>query len=444
MRRVILLGGVASANVTLGFLYQWYIFTRLGPGRATDALFAAMVIPNLVLAVASGSLMHVLVPLLSTQRAENFRRDAWTFFQLIGAGFSFVAVPLILLAPYWVPLTVPGFEPAAAELAIRLVRIQLLGMVFAAVSGVLWAAYHARQRFFWAEVSPVITAVVTFPFLVWALPRYGAVAAAWALLIRQGIQVLLLLPGMGAYHLPRLRTGTVEEAWRRIRPLLAGTAYYKTDQLVDRFLASMAPPGQLSLLHLGTQLYGAGHTVLNTAIAAPMVPQLAHRVHTGDWNDFRRISRQHLGLILGLTGLAFIAIILIGRPVLALLFGHGRFSAGEVGQLWILLLALGGTWLGGAAGQILSTSFYARGDTRTPTRVGVAGYTLGVILKVIGFRFLGVIGIALGTSIYLLLNAGVMQILLSRHLRAAVTQPSQAAMAAVADPYVGENAGAEQ
>lgn len=410
------LGGVAGLNVVLSFLYQWYVLVQLGPGRQTDALFAGMMLPQVVLAVVAGSLSHVLVPLLATEDGDTFRRDAWTFLQSIGLFFGGCALLLGVLAPIWVPLTVPGFDSASTALTIHLVRIQLIGMVLTGATGVAWAAYHARQRFLWAEVSPLLAGVICFPLLVVGLPRIGVAAAAWVLVIKVALQMLLLLPGLGRYHLPSWRTPAVHEAWRRLRPLLLGTTYYKTDVIVDRFLASMAPAGGLSLLHLSGQLYGAGHQVLNTAIAAPMVPRLARQAHDQDWSGFRQVGRQRLMLVLAITGAAVVAALLVGRPMLTLIFGHGRFGAEEITQLWWLVLAMAGVGIGGAAGQILSLSFYARGDTTTPTRVGVAGFTLGIFLKIGGFYLLGVVGIALGATLYYLLNALLLHGFLGRQL----------------------------
>ncbi|MEJ7619098.1 MAG: hypothetical protein WKF30_19475 [Pyrinomonadaceae bacterium] len=65
----------------LTLLIQWYVVTRLGVGLETDALFAGMAIPQLILSVASSSLTHVLVPLLATTENETaFRRSGWDFF----------------------------------------------------------------------------------------------------------------------------------------------------------------------------------------------------------------------------------------------------------------------------------------------------------------------------------------------------------------------------
>lgn len=421
MRQAVTLAGLSALNVALSFVYQWYVFVVLGPGWQTDALFAGMTIPLLVLGTISGSLTHVLVPLLATEDRETYRRDAWTFVCGIALLFGVFAIVLGLTAPHWVPLTVPGFDERGTQLTIRLLRIQLIGVVLSAVTGALWSALHARRRFVWAEVSPVASGLLAFPILLLGLPALGVAAAAYAFVARTLLQTVLLLPALGGFCRPAWGTPAVREAWRRLRPLLLGSSYYKLEVFVDRFLASLAPAGGLSLLHLAQQLYAAGHTVLNTALAAPAVPRLASHAHERDWTLFRRLSRQRLGLMLAAGGIAVAAAAVVGRPLLSLLFGHGRFGPEEITHLWWLVLALGGMFLGGVAGQILALSFYALGDTSTPTRIGVVGFTLGIGLKVGGFYLFGVLGIALGTSVYYLLNAVLLFLFLQRRLAASLS-----------------------
>ena len=71
MKQAIQLGTLSAANIGIAFLFQWYVLTQLGPGIETDALFAGMTLPQLVLTVISGSLMHVLVPLLAGEDQDR-------------------------------------------------------------------------------------------------------------------------------------------------------------------------------------------------------------------------------------------------------------------------------------------------------------------------------------------------------------------------------------
>ncbi len=417
MRTALILSLLAGINILLTFIYQWYVVTTIGPGAETDALFAGMVVPQLVLAVVSGSLTHVLVPLLATEDVPSFQQDAWCFFQGIGLLFGGIATVLFVTAGTWVPLTVPGFNTSTKLLTISLTRIQLISMVFMALNAVLLSVNHARQKFVFVEIITILATACGFAFLLWGLPRFGITLAAWAMVLKVAIQTILLLPGMGSYRKPDWHSGAVKEAWKRLRPLLLGTIYYKSDQLIDRFLASMTLTGGLSLLHLAQQIYAAGNQILNKAVTSPMVPLLAQKASNGDWQSFRAIIRSRLLWVLGITGTVFVCILLAGQLLLALLFGHNRFGEAEVLMLWRLLIALVGVWIGGAIGLILSASFYAKGNTIVPTRIGVIGYTLGIGFKIAGFFIWGVTGIAAGTTLYYFFNVFLFLIAISRHLR---------------------------
>jgi len=404
MKQTVQLGALSAANIGIAFLFQWYVITQLGPGIETDALFAGMTLPQLVLLVISGSLMHVLVPLLAGEEEDRLCHDAWGFLVLVGGLFSLLATILYMTAPWWVPLTVPGFGDAGQALTVELTRIQLIGMVFAAINGVQWAAYHARQQFVWAEFTPILASAFALLLLVWALPRFGVIAAAWISTLRMGLQTLLLAPGMGRPVRPDLKSVAIQKAWKRIKPLLLGTAYYKTDPLIDRFLLSTASSGSLSLYYLAQQIYGAVNQVINKAFAAPMVPLLSRRYKAGDKDGFRRAYRRKI-LQVGLISVSGLLILgLFGQAMLDLLIGHGNVSADNVGKLWLIMLCLGGMFVGGALGQISSSAFYASGDTTTPTRLGIYTYTFYIPAKVVLFYHFGVLGLALSTSFFFLVN----------------------------------------
>jgi len=404
VKQTVQLGALSAANIIISFLFQWYVLTKLGPGMETDALFAGMTIPQLVLAIISGSLMHVLVPILAGEDEDCLRHDAWCLLALVGGLFGALAVLLFIAAPWWIPFTVPGFDEAGKVLTVELTRIQLIGMVFAAINGVQWATYHARQQFVWAESLQILVNLLALLLLVWALPRFGVIAAAWISSLRMALQTLLLAPGMGMPVWPDVRSPAIFLAWQRIKPLLWGAAYYKTDPLVDRFLLSTSASGSLSLYYLAQQIYGAVSQVLNKSIATPLVPRLSKFHKSGDLVSFRRLYHRKF-LQTGIISLLGIFVFgLIGQGMLNLLVGYGNVSGNNIAELWWIMIWLSGMFVGGAMGQLSSSAFYAFGDTTTPTRIGIYSYTFYIPLKLILFHYFGVMGLALVTSTFLLVN----------------------------------------
>jgi putative peptidoglycan lipid II flippase len=415
------LAGLAICNAVLAVLMPWYIVTRLGVGIQTDAFFASGALPQLIFLVASFSISQTLVPLLATESEETFRRDAWALFLGISGIFSVLAAILFVTASLWVSLIVPGFSPAAQDLAITLSRIQLLAMIGNAGVIVLWSIYYARQKFLWTELSSLIANSIGLAFLFWTLPRYGIIAAAWAAVLSLWLKVIMLMPGLGRWESPRWDSFVVKEAWRRIKPFLLGQTYAKSDPLIDRFLTSLTVAGNLSLLYIGQQVYSAINLIMTKAIATPSVPRLAIVAKAGDWATFRRIYRHRLAWMLAITSAAALGLFATGEPLMRLMVGHGGITAQNVHLLWWILVALTGLLFGGASGQVISGAFYAIGDTRTPTMLFIITYTIYIPIKIVVFLKYGVVGLAVVTGVHMTVNFLLQLVVLERTVGTATT-----------------------
>ena len=398
-------------------LIPWYVVTRMGVGIETDAFFASGALSQLIFLVASFSLTQVIVPLLATEDEKTFQRDAWGLFLAISGVFVLLSAGLFVTAPYWVSLIVPGFSAEALRLTVMLSRIQLLGMIGNALVAVLWSVYYARQRFLWAEVSSVLANVVALVFLYWTLARYGIVAAAWATVLNLGLKVGLLMPILGRWQKPNWNSYAIKEAWRRIKPFVLGQTYAKSEPLIDRFLTSLTTAGNLSLLYFGQQIYSAINLVIVKAVSTPTVPRLAIAAKNRDWRSFRHVYRERLIWILVIAITSSSVLFFIGEPVLRLMIGHGGISTQNVHMLWWIMVALAGLLIGGTAGQVISTAFYAIGDTRTPTMLFIGTYTVYIPLKILVFLRYGVIGIAVATSVHMTVNFLVQLVVLERAIR---------------------------
>ncbi|MDX1932707.1 MAG: lipid II flippase MurJ [Capsulimonadales bacterium] len=410
------LAALALGNMLLGFVQNWYITTTLGLGVATDAFNAGLALPQFLLAVAGNPLGQVILPILAASGDRTERREAaGALLFVAGVLAPGIAALLMFAAPFWVPLTVPGFSTAAQELTVTMARIHLLGLVFAVLFLVQRAFLNASERFLLAEFGLLAGNLIGVSFLWYSLPRFGPTMAAWALTMELGLPVLFVLPLLGIRA--RWSHPAVRQTGERLRPLLLGTAYYKTELLLDRALASLMPTGSLSLHQLSIQLYSNGLNLANKALVTPVVPGLARHAARHDWPRFHRMLARR-GLILLAFGIGVTLLLaLVGRPVLLFVFARGRLTPEQVGILFALMLALTGYWLGALGGSITSSAFYARGDTRFPTRLGAISHTISIPLKILAAMRFGLFGLAAVVSLQYTLNLLAYMIALRRGQR---------------------------
>lgn len=405
MKQAFTIGGVSVANIGSALLFQWLLLTMLGPGVETDALFAGMTVPQLFATIISSSMTHVLVPIFAGEHLREQRANAWTLIVFYGAFFVLTAFVLAITANIWAPVTVFGFSDSAKQLTANFAMISVIGMIFTGINAVQTALAFAQGRYIWADTAPMIANLIALALLIWLLPRYGAVAAAWIAVLRLALQSLLLFRAMGWPTRPDFKAPVVALAWQRLKPLIFGASYYKMDPLVDRFLLSTMAPGTLSLFYLAQQLYGAASQVLVKALAVPAVTRLAVAVKEGDQRGFAAIIMR-TSVVSTLIGFAAIAAIaLVGLPMISTLLEMGNFDSGDSHLLWWLLLLTSGQFVFGILGSLLSGAFYAQGDTKTPVWLGMISFTIGLVIKGVLFSMFGLNGVAISVSIYYMMSA---------------------------------------
>jgi putative peptidoglycan lipid II flippase len=416
MKQAFTLGGVSVANIGSALLFQWLLLKVLGPGVETDALFAGMTIPQLFATIISSSMTHVLVPIFAGEQLRAQRADAWTLVLYYGAFFIIAAFVLAITASIWAPATVLGFGNEAKQLTASFAMISVIGMVFTGINAVQTALAFAQGRYIWADTAPMIANLIALALLIWLLPRYGAVAAAWIAVLRLALQTILLFRSMGWPADINLKAPVVALAWQRLKPLILGSSYYKMDPLVDRFLLSSMVPGTLSLFYLAQQLYGAASQVVVKALATPAVTRLAVAVKDGDQRGFASTVKR-TSVTITLVGLVVIAAIaLVGQPIISALLETGNFDSEDSHLLWWLLILTSGQFVFGILGSLLSGAFYAQGDTKTPVWLGMISFTIGLVIKGVLFSMFGSIGVAISVSIYYMMSALFMVIALYRRV----------------------------
>lgn len=405
--KAISVSALTATNISALFILQWLVTVTIGPGPETDAFFAGLLIPQLVTAIVITAVINVLLPLFS--QAD----DAGRMLPAVIARFVLLSVPasmmLTVLAEPFVFTVFPGFDLATSNLAASLLRIQSWALPFMTLNGVLYSYNYSKGRNILVEFVTLSGTILCVLYIWQRLGQDGIVAAAVAMIIRFSVPSLVFFPyrmkwwgrvgGDGKF---------LRQFWSQVKPLMIGSSYYKIDILVDRLLTSMAAPGTMTLFNLAQQVHVSGNLVFNKAVFNPMMVKLAMCDKSGDmqsfWNEMKR--KTVFATIFSACCLAIC--LFFGESILALLFEFKSFSYANVQILYTIVLLLGGVLMGGMLGQVWSAYFYAKRNTVLLTKIGVVGFTFGLFLKLIGFLFWGIYGLAIMTSVYYLMNFIIM------------------------------------
>ncbi|MGH7586381.1 MAG: murein biosynthesis integral membrane protein MurJ [Gemmatimonadales bacterium] len=400
----------------LGFVRERVFAHYLGNGPAADAFRAALKIPNVLRnllgeGTLSASFIPVYTRLLERGDDQGARALAGAVLGLLTALSAAAALVGIALAPIITDVVAIGFEGPTRELTIDLVRILFPMTGLMVVSGWCLGILNSHRRFFLPYAAPAIWNVAGIVALWLAAfwdrrPASLATALAWGTLAGSLLQVLVQLPACARLvrGLPfnvSARVAGVPEVWRAWLPVVLGAGVAQVASVIDTQLGSLAPGG-VAALGYAQLLQSLPISLFGVAVAASALPELSREAER---SDGLRLLRDRLGA--GLARIAFyvapiaVGYVLLGAPLVALLFETGRFGAEDTAVVAAILAAYGVGLLAQATAKLLASGYYGLRDTRTPVRIAIASLALGTAL---GWAFLtrtpfGVAGIAFGSAL---------------------------------------------
>ena len=202
-------------------------------------------------------------------------------------------------------------------------------------------------------------------------------------------------------------------------PGLIGAGVTQLNLAVDVIIASLLPAGTVSLLYYADRVQQLPLGVIGTAVGTALLPLLSRQVRAGEAEAARATLNRAIEYALFLTLPAAVALIVSAYPVMWVLFGRGAFDA-ESARLSAQSLAAYALGLPAfVLVKVLAPGFFARGDTATPVKIGVAAVALNLAMNVAFMVPLQHIGPALATSLAAIFNVGWLGVVLARrgHLR---------------------------
>ena len=113
---------------------------------------------------------------------------------------------------------------------------------------------------------------------------------------------------------------------------------------------------------------------------------------------------------------ATVGLMVLAAPIIGLLFEHGSFTAADTSATARALVFYAPGLVGYSAVKIAAPTFYALHESRTPVIVSMATVGLNLGLNVVLVQVIGYRGLALGTALAAIFNAGTLLFVLRRRL----------------------------
>ncbi|WP_433544580.1 murein biosynthesis integral membrane protein MurJ (plasmid) [Streptomyces sp. CA-294286] len=425
-----------------GFVRSAMVAAAIGTiGTTADGYAVGNALPTIVyMLLLGGALNAVFVPELVRAAKEHADGGAAYTDRLLTV--CVLALLLITGVAVWAaPAIVDAYTDysgARAEMTTALARYCLPQIFFLGLFTLLGQVLNARGRFgamMWAPVLNNVVVIGVFGlYLALALGGGDTLTAGETALLGWGttagiaVQALALLPALRAARFrwrPRfdwrgsgLTRPLRAAGWLVLLVLANQAAHWVTTRLATT--AGLDGDPGYGAYNNAYVLWVVPHGIITVSLVTALLPRMSAAAADADTAALRRDVSQALRASAAAIVPAACVLFALAHPVMALVFGHGRTSAADTAAMAGILMAFAPGLLAMSGQYVLSRTFYALGDTRTPFLLNLVIVGLHAGLAVAAFQLLpvrwAVTGMAAAYSLALFAGWAVTGLVLSRRL----------------------------
>jgi putative peptidoglycan lipid II flippase len=423
--------GIVSSGIAISRIFG-YLRDALIAYFLTDSLrdifFLVFAIPNFARRFfGEGALSSAFIPIFSESYKKEGEGGAWKMASST-VNITFIVLVLltfvgILISPLIIKFIAFGFPPQSQEIAVLNLRIMFPFMVFICLQAIFMATLNSMGHFFVPSFAPVFLnfSVICVALIFREKLSNYIVPLSWSVVVGGFLHMFVQLPvlakrGFKYSFQIDWHSRAIRRMFKLMGPALLAVGVVQINLLIDKMFASTLPAGGVSALWYSNRLIQLPLALFGISVAQAAFPTLSSHAVDKEHTKMKRTLLYSFSLI-GLVIIpASFALVFFGRPVINLLFQHGKFTSSSANSTYFALVfyTLGLVFFAGT--RIVASTFHALKDMRTPLKIGVITVTINIILNAILIKTMQEGGIALATSLASLVNFILLLYFLRKHL----------------------------
>jgi putative peptidoglycan lipid II flippase len=429
VRNFTIVGAATLTSRVTGFFRDMLVAATLGTGAVADAYVAAFLIPNLFRRlVGEGAFNAAYVPIFARREAEGGPKSAEAFAEAALSLFLGLGILILLAAEFMMPaiigLVAPGFSatPERFADAVGFGRIMFPFIAAILLVAVFTGTLNAMGRYAIAAWAPVLLNLMLIGALLYAAfaglrgSRDAGFILVWTVLGAGLVNLIIvafavwrsgyrLLP-----HFPRF-----DADMRRLMMIaipgiaIAGAGHIN---VVIAAQISSGTPSAVSWLYFAERIFQLPLGFVAAAVGVVLLPAISRHLAGGEIAQARQAESRALEFGLLITLPAAIALSLLAKPIVSILYERGAFTASDSSAVAGILRALALGLPAFVLVKVFLPAFLAREDMKGPLIAALLGIAANITVALLAGTYVGVAAPALGVTASALVNASALYVML--------------------------------
>jgi len=423
----LLIAVISFISKFVGFFREVLVANYFGATGLTDAFLVALLIPGLILRLVGEGFTTLVIPFYLERKAKGFevaKRFVNSTLTVWGSIFIFLSLLILIFAPACVHLVAYGLKGEHFSLAVTLTRYLVIFGLFTVLAGIFTGLFQAEKQFLYPTLISFIGNIAIVLCLYFLHRNLGI--NSWT--VGQNISAIILFFTMflvlyrryGFFH----SLGFHQVDWHEIRefalllfPLVISSGLSTINQVVDKTIASGLDPGSIAALNFSARVWNIPLSLLAVPIATAIFPTFSELALNGSARvEYESRLEKTLGVSFYLMISSTFFLFFLSEPIVRLFFERGAFNpqatalTSFVNKMYVIGL------FAHATSPIMAKVFYSFKNTTTPLVISAVCVGLNIILNILLSKIFGAGGIALATSVVMIVNFILYTVYLKKYM----------------------------
>lgn len=378
------------ASRVLGLVRQRVLANFFSPGDLS-LFFAAFRLPDSIFEIlVFGTFSSAFIPVFTKAIREGKGR-AWEIAgRVVTIGiliFGVMAILMGMFAPQIYGVIAPGYKFADNLQISSIARVLFAAQGFFVISYVLTGVLESVRRFLIPALAPIFYNIGIILGTIFLTPKFGLMAPAYGVVIGAFAHFMIQYPlsrKLGFRFVWDFKPDDgVKKVGQLALPRVVDLAFDQIGKTTELFLSSLLSQASYTYYIFANTLQLLPVTLVGTSLAKAVLPILSNA--DDDEPEFRRVLNVAIFQAIFLTLPLAAALIVLRVPIVRLVYGTKIFDWDATVQTGMVLSVYAIAIVTQTLMSILSRSFFALHDTRTPVKIsfiGLALLTIGDIVLV--------------------------------------------------------------
>ncbi len=404
-----------------GFLREIIIASNYGTSLQTDAFFVAQNIPTIAFAAVGAAISVAVIPIYTKLLKNNKKNASYFINNLITISILLTTILMIiclLFSKKIVVLVAPSLSREGIELSSKMLVVLSVTIYFTMSSYIFGGILNSNNKFYIPQLAAIPYNIISVLAVIIFSKKYGIWALVFGTILGMFVQTIVHIIPVHKFNKYKFTINFKEKNLKKLLvlswPMVITVLFQQLNLVVDKNLASSFSVGSISAINYSNRIIGIIYGIFSVSLMTVLYARFNELIIEKKKEVVLNLLVKSLNIVL-LVILPFIMLSTVfDSEIINAIFGRGEFDANSVAITSNVYLYYSFSMFSMAANDIILRCYYSLDDSKTPMFITVLCVIVNIILSVVLSKKLGLKGIAIGTSIAMIIQTILLFVILKK------------------------------